>query len=404
MMGRLALILSAAAGCLLAQPNTDKMLASSVAVYGTVVKGNQREPQARGGGFVIDSRHVVTSFGDCCGKTKDGQQMEPFVLVPGKQGAYPAKAVWNSDSLLVAVLELQTAIEAPALALAPLKLIQSGQAVHTVQLPDPDDKQSKITITGGTLQSVDQVRGVQVLKTSAAMVRANMGGALFDACANVIGVNMGIEVKGGLQIALAMDPLIAALPSIGVQATVATQTCGGGGGSVQKGGEGAEPRTRRPWRLPEGSEWIPVALLLGVAALAFRRDTRRQVARALTKRREPIPPPPLYPSAKPALHGISGQYAGASIALEAHPSMLGRDQHGANLVFPPEADSVSKNHCTVRWDAPRGVFVLEDLGSTNGTFLASGERLNPGQPRDLRPGDRFYIGDLRNQFEVRMEQ
>ena len=84
--------------------------------------------------------------------------------------------------------------------------------------------------------------------------------------------------------------------------------------------------------------------------------------------------------------------------------MLGRDQSVANLVFPPESDSVSKRHCTVRWDAGRGVFVLEDLGSTNGTFLANGVRLGPSQPCDLRPGDKFYIGDLRNQFEVRMEE
>jgi pSer/pThr/pTyr-binding forkhead associated (FHA) protein len=107
---------------------------------------------------------------------------------------------------------------------------------------------------------------------------------------------------------------------------------------------------------------------------------------------------------KPALHGIAGKYAGASVSLEGGPSLLGRDQAAANLVFPPDADSISKRHCTVRWDAARSVFVIEDLGSTNGTFLANGERLPTGQPRDLRPGDRFYIGDMRNQFEVRMEE
>jgi hypothetical protein len=47
--------------------------------------------------------------------------------------------------------------------------------------------------------------------------------------------------------------------------------------------------------------------------------------------------------------------------------------------------------------------MLEDHGSTNGTFLASGERLTPNLMRELRAGDRFYIGDLRNQFEVAME-
>ena len=103
------------------------------------------------------------------------------------------------------------------------------------------------------------------------------------------------------------------------------------------------------------------------------------------------------------MRGVSGQYAGAAVGLDVSPSTLGRDPQAANLVFAAESGSVSKRHCTVRWDVARGVFVLQDHGSTNGTFLASGERLAPNQPRDLRPGERFYIGDLRNQFEVGFE-
>src|SRR5262249_26669181 len=114
--------------------------------------------------------------------------------------------------------------------------------------------------------------------------------------------------------------------------------------------------------------------------------------------------PPVAPAAtKPALKGVAGQYAGSEVPIDATTTVLGRDPQAANLVFTSEADSVSKRHCSIRWDAARGAFVLEDLGSTNGTFLASGERLNPGQPRDLRPGMRFYLGDLRNQFEVALE-
>jgi pSer/pThr/pTyr-binding forkhead associated (FHA) protein len=106
---------------------------------------------------------------------------------------------------------------------------------------------------------------------------------------------------------------------------------------------------------------------------------------------------------RPALRGVAGQYEGKSFSLDAGPSVLGRDQRTANLVFGSEADSISKRHCMVSWDAARGTFVIQDLGSTNGTFLATGERLTPGQSRDLPPGGRFFIGDLRNQFEVRME-
>ena len=118
--------------------------------------------------------------------------------------------------------------------------------------------------------------------------------------------------------------------------------------------------------------------------------------------------PPLAPvsgvtGSRPALHGMAGQYAGKSFSLDSGPSVLGRDQRAANLVFAPEADSISKRHCMVSWDASRRTFVIQDLGSTNGTFLATGERLAPGRSHDLAAGGRFYIGDLRNQFEVRME-
>ena len=73
-------------------------------------------------------------------------------------------------------------------------------------------------------------------------------------------------------------------------------------------------------------------------------------------------------------------------------------------VFGADAASVSKRHCSVRWDAARNVFLLEDHGSTNGTFLTSGERLTPNLMRELHPGDRFFVGDTRNQFEVAFEQ
>ena len=43
------------------------------------------------------------------------------------------------------------------------------------------------------------------------------------------------------------------------------------------------------------------------------------------------------------------------------------------------------------------------FGSTNGTFLSSGVELRPGEPRALRPTDRFYLGDPVNLFEVRFE-
>jgi hypothetical protein len=207
--------------------------------------------------------------------------------------------------------------------------------------------------------------------------------------------------------------------------------------------------------MPKGQQWIPVVIVVGLLVLAFR-PARQKVAKAMTGRYQTIPEPAPYPlggvaggmaggppggmaggyagtppmgvapigtpqgyaapgapyappayvpgvGLKPVLKGIAGQYAGSAFPLEGGASTLGRDPQAANLVFGGEASSVSKRHCSVRWDAGRGVFLVEDHGSTNGTFLATGERLTPNLPRELRAGERFYIGDLRNQFEVSME-
>ena len=138
--------------------------------------------------------------------------------------------------------------------------------------------------------------------------------------------------------------------------------------------------------------WIALLLLLGISALAFR----------LVRRRARPAPPPAAQGTRPALLGITGRYSGESIELGETGVTLGRDPRAASLVFA-HASSISKRHCTVRWDAARRVFILEDHGSTNGTFLAGGERLTPDVPRDLPPGGRFYLGDLYTQFEVRLE-
>jgi hypothetical protein len=252
----------------------------------------------------------------------------------------------------------------------------------------------------------------QAYKTSASMNKANSGGALFDACGNVIGVNR--MVKDGAQFAYVVDPLIEGLKTAGIEAKVASEHCGTAAAAPTSNDGDKKESEASKWG-PRGMEWIPVVLLRAAVALAFRPSRKKSPQTSLRNQALPEPakyaPPiaPLAPTAagvtasRPALRGVSGQYAGKSFSLDSGPSVLGRDQRAANLVFMPEAHSISKRHCMVCWDAARRTFVIEDLGSTNGTFLATGERLTPGHSRDLPAGGRFFIGDLRNQFEVRME-
>jgi hypothetical protein len=107
------------------------------------------------------------------------------------------------------------------------------------------------------------------------------------------------------------------------------------------------------------------------------------------------------PAGSPVLRGVAGVYAGSTLELDGEPLTLGRDARAANLVLPQDAGAVSQRHCTVSWDGAR--FLVEDCWSTNGTFLFNGEKLTPGSARPLVAGERFYIGDRQNVFEVNFE-
>ncbi len=104
---------------------------------------------------------------------------------------------------------------------------------------------------------------------------------------------------------------------------------------------------------------------------------------------------------EPRLCGIEGEHAGASYRLLGRKLLIGRDAIQCGIVFPYEAGEVSRRHCTVKYDEETKRFLLEDHGSSNGTFLAGGERLVPGRLYELHDGDRFSLSGAQHTFEVK---
>ena len=99
-----------------------------------------------------------------------------------------------------------------------------------------------------------------------------------------------------------------------------------------------------------------------------------------------------------------GGLLGKEFILHAVESQIGRwDADGG--IFPdvdldsddPEA-KVSRRHARVSFR--EGQFFLEDLGSTNGTFVNRGKRLPPGQPQPLHDGDEIIVGKTFLRFHV----
>lgn len=91
-----------------------------------------------------------------------------------------------------------------------------------------------------------------------------------------------------------------------------------------------------------------------------------------------------------------GVSAGAEFNLSSDESQIGR-WDADNGIFPdvdldafdPEA-KISRRHARIIFD--NGKYMVEDLGSTNGTFVNRGRRLLPGTPHVLNDGDEIIVG------------
>jgi hypothetical protein len=99
-----------------------------------------------------------------------------------------------------------------------------------------------------------------------------------------------------------------------------------------------------------------------------------------------------------------GRSSGKQFMLSDVESHIGRwDADGG--IFPdvdldtddPEA-KVSRRHARITLS--NGQYFLEDLGSTNGTFINRGKRLAPGQRQALCDGDEIIVGKTFLRFHI----
>jgi hypothetical protein len=99
------------------------------------------------------------------------------------------------------------------------------------------------------------------------------------------------------------------------------------------------------------------------------------------------------------LKAVSGHFEGKNIKLVKNRLVIGKDPREAQLVYPGSNQRISRIHCTIKYDEPSSSFIIID-SSTNGTYFAGGAKLEPGKPYVLKPGDRFYLADKIEMFEI----
>ena len=78
--------------------------------------------------------------------------------------------------------------------------------------------------------------------------------------------------------------------------------------------------------------------------------------------------------------------------------LIGRDPMHCQIVFPNDTKGISSRHCEL--NLVQGGVTLTDKGSTYGTFLSNGRRLNSNETVTLKAGEGFYLADNVNDFKV----
>lgn len=107
-------------------------------------------------------------------------------------------------------------------------------------------------------------------------------------------------------------------------------------------------------------------------------------------------------SAEAVIQGVSGLLNGKIYMLTAGtPLIFGRRTEKCNVLFKNETKGISSIHCKIKWY--NGKVLIKDLGSTYGTWLNEGTRLEPNKYYELPDQGVFYLGSKENMFFMGMK-
>ena len=99
------------------------------------------------------------------------------------------------------------------------------------------------------------------------------------------------------------------------------------------------------------------------------------------------------------LQAVGGYMDGRVYPFDGQEITFGRD-NSVSIKFPQDTKGVSRVHCKLYMDGSR--VMLMDLGSSYGTFLEGKGRLTPQSPVELKPGDKFCVGEQKNSFVLKL--
>ena len=148
-----------------------------------------------------------------------------------------------------------------------------------------------------------------------------------------------------------------------------------------------------------GVSWIvyalAAALVIVVAAIVVLIIKKKKSKTGSEPK--PAPAPAQVEDKALRVEGVFGCYAGKRYKVTGSVTIGCGGQN--SLAMPEGTAGVSHRHCMLTAGAD-GEVQLTDLGSTYGTFVGSGQRLNANSPMTLHRGDTFWLGSKEQMFRI----
>jgi len=159
---------------------------------------------------------------------------------------------------------------------------------------------------------------------------------------------------------------------------------------------------------------IAAAVIVIAALLIAQNGKKKKAAEAAAaaaaaakaaeaaKKASPAPAPAPEKPLRPMVRSLADQHRNRKVQLGAEPVIAGRSPK-CSIIYRDDTPGVSGTHCSVAWDAAKHTFIVKDLGSSYGTYLESGMRLEPNREYLLKPGESVYLGDKTNTLRMEVE-